>query len=70
MTGANHSSADPRRTFLSVDDLMARWGRDRNFVYSIVTTAVGFPVPPARGHWRLDQVMAWEVSQPEVTARG
>lgn len=46
------------RTFLSLAELMARWGRSKSFVYAEVRA--GRLAPADRGRWPLAEVKRYE----------
>lgn len=54
--------ADPRHTFLTVRDVMARYGWGRTKCYQMMRRP-GFPRPVGGDRYRLDTLMAWEDAQ-------
>ncbi|HET7407524.1 MAG TPA: hypothetical protein VFJ21_10375 [Mycobacteriales bacterium] len=54
--------ADPRHTFLSARDIMARYGWGRTKCYEMMRRA-DFPTAVGGDRYRLDSLMAWEDAQ-------
>ncbi len=55
-------TADPRHTFLTAREVIARYGWGRTKGYQVLRRR-DFPQPVAGDRYRLDTLMAWEDSQ-------
>jgi predicted DNA-binding transcriptional regulator AlpA len=61
--------ADPRHVFLTMRDLIARYGWGRTKCYEM-TRRDDFPRPVGGDRYRLDTLMAWEDAQLGDQHRG
>ena len=59
---------DPRHTFLSAGEVMARygWGKTKGYQNLKDRSLVPAPVMTHPDRWRLDQLLAWEEKRMEL----
>lgn len=63
---------DPRHTFLSASEVMARysWGKTKGYQNLKDRLLVPAPVMTHPDRWRLDQLLAWEERRMDLARRG
>lgn len=66
--GENLETTDPRHTFLTAQEVIARYGWGRTKGYQVLRRE-NFPRPVAGDRYRLDTLMAWEDSQVQERQR-